>query len=65
INALREIKSYITIPIVAIGGITVENVSGVFNAGADAVAVASGILSGDIKANIKEFMKVIQNFCKG
>ena len=57
INVLREIKSCITIPLVAIGGITVDSVSDVFNAGADAVAVASGILSGDIKTNAEEFFR--------
>jgi thiamine-phosphate pyrophosphorylase len=57
IKALREIKSCITIPLVAIGGIAVDNVSGVFNAGADAVAAASGILSGDIKTNAKFFFR--------
>ncbi|MBI4839415.1 MAG: thiamine phosphate synthase [Nitrospirae bacterium] len=57
INALREIRSYIRIPLIAIGGITVDNVSGVFNAGADAVAAASGILSGDIKTNAEEFFR--------
>jgi thiamine monophosphate synthase len=36
-----------------------ENVSLVLNAGADAIAVASGILSGNIKANTKKFLSAI------
>lgn len=62
INALREIKSYIKIPVVAIGGITLENASDVIGAGADAIGVISGILSGDIRTNTREFLKVIKEF---
>lgn len=67
VNALIEIKNHIKIPVVAIGGITVENASQVLMAGADAIAVVSGILSrsesiptGDIKTNIKEFFRIIK-----
>ena len=59
INSLAEIKRHIKIPVVAIGGITVENVPDVLDAGADAVAVASAILSGDIKAETKKFLSII------
>jgi len=56
IKALIEIKRHIKIPVVAIGGITSENAPAVLNAGADAVAVISDILKGDIETNIKNFM---------
>ena len=47
LNALREIKAKVSIPVVAIGGINAENVLQVIDAGADAVAVISAILSQD------------------
>lgn len=49
IELLREVRKAVTVPIVAIGGITGDNAAGVLNAGADSVAVISEILlSGDI-----------------
>ena len=58
-RTLGRIRAGINIPIVAIGGITWENVNEVLKAGADACAVASGILSGDIKANAEKYFKAI------
>lgn len=55
---LREIKRYVKIPVVAIGGIKVESLASVFEAGADAVAVASGLILGDIRKNIKSFLEI-------
>lgn len=60
IDALREIKKHIKIPVVAIGGIAIENATQVLKTGADAIAVAGGILSGDIKTNAKKFLKIIK-----
>ena len=59
VRALRTVRKNIHIPIVAIGGITWENVNKVLDAGADAAAVGSGILSGRIKVNVKKFMEAI------
>ena len=59
IKALREIRRHINIHVIAIGGITWDNVNEVLNSGADAAAIASGILSGDIKANLKRFFKAM------
>lgn len=56
IAMLREIKRQINIPVVAIGGISLENISSVLQTGVDAVAVASAILRGDIEENAKRFM---------
>jgi thiamine-phosphate pyrophosphorylase len=59
LKVLRQVRKVIDIPIVAIGGITWENVTEVLNSGADAAAVASGILIGDINTNVKRFMEGI------
>jgi len=59
INGLRKIRKRILIPVVAIGGITWENVHEVLESGADACAIAAGILSGDIKKNIMKFIDVL------
>lgn len=44
VEYLREIRKTVTLPIVAIGGITENNAAEVLSAGADSVAVISGIL---------------------
>jgi thiamine-phosphate pyrophosphorylase len=59
LKILKEIRKHIKIPIVAIGGIKPENVSSVLEAGADAVAVMSAILKGDIKENTDKFLSAI------
>ena len=59
INMLREVKSRVSIPVVAIGGINIENLKSVMDTGTDAVAVASAILSGNISENIKNFLKAL------
>jgi len=56
IAMLREIRKQINIPVVAIGGISLENISSVLQTGVNAVAVASAILRGDIEENAKRFM---------
>ncbi len=58
IASLKKIREEIDIPIAAIGGINYNNAPEVLNNGADAIAVASGILSGDIKENIKRFLSI-------
>ncbi len=57
---LREIKKHVKVPVVAIGGITLENVNEVLEAGADAVAVVSGILSGNIRKNAGKFFDSVK-----
>src|SRR4030043_2190685 len=44
IAMLREIRKQVNIPVVAIGGISLENISSVLQTRVDAVAVASAIL---------------------
>lgn len=49
LQVLREIRSAVNIPVLAIGGINEDNVSEVIEAGADGVAVISAVVSkGDI-----------------
>ena len=57
LRSLRNICSNINIPVVAIGGISWENIEAVLNAGADACAIISAIQSGHIKENVKRLMK--------
>ena len=47
LDRIREVKAAVRIPVVAIGGITVENVVSVVAAGADAAAVISAVCAAD------------------
>lgn len=58
LDNLRLIKQNVSIPVVAIGGISAETAPSVFEAGADAVAVATGICRGDISANAARFVRI-------
>jgi thiamine-phosphate pyrophosphorylase len=58
LKGLREITESVNIPVVAIGGIKPVNVPEILRSGASAVAVASGVLRGDIKTNVREFISV-------
>ncbi|MDQ7786847.1 MAG: thiamine phosphate synthase [Thermodesulfovibrionales bacterium] len=60
LNMLREIRREIRIPVVAIGGITPDNVGTVLAEGADAVAVASALLRGKIEKNTSMFLDIIR-----
>ena len=62
VEMLREIKRQVRIPVVAIGGITTENIRPVLEAGADAVAVSSALLRGDMEENIKRFLEIIHAY---
>lgn len=43
LDRIREVKAAIRVPVVAIGGISIDNIAGVVDAGADAAAVISAI----------------------
>jgi thiamine-phosphate pyrophosphorylase len=60
LETLRQIRQEVHVPIVAIGGISSKDIKQLFAAGADAVAVASAILIGDISANVAAFMHCIE-----
>lgn len=57
VELLGRVKASVRIPVVAIGGITLGNLDLVLESGADAVAVATAILRGNIERNTKEFLK--------
>jgi thiamine-phosphate pyrophosphorylase len=59
IPMLKKVRRSVRVPLVAIGGITSENAREVLDAGADAVAVASAILSGSIRDTIKKFSHLV------
>ena len=44
LKTLRQIKKAVSVPVVAIGGINIDNVAVVKKAGADSIAVISAIL---------------------
>ncbi len=62
VDNLRMIAHNVGIPVVAIGGINIDNISSVLQAGAGAVAVASAICSGDAAGNAERFISVLKNF---
>ena len=51
LETLRQVKSKVSVPVVAIGGINEDNIANVISTGADAVAVISAVLGAD---NVKE-----------
>ena len=60
LQGLREARKATGKPLVAIGGITVENARAVIEAGADAVAVIHGLVAADdIALRASEFLRVL------
>jgi thiamine-phosphate pyrophosphorylase len=58
---LRRVRPEIRVPLVAIGGITVDNVAEVIRAGADAVAVISAVCAAsDPAAATRRFLETIR-----
>lgn len=57
LQTLREIRASVSIPVVAIGGITTGNVEDVIRFGADGVAVISAVVSQDDIASAARNMK--------
>lgn len=60
LGLLRKVKDSVGIPVVAIGGIDHGNIESVLSAGADAVAVASAILRGDVEGNACMLLEAIR-----
>ena len=64
IKMLKKVRKNIKIPIVAIGGITKENVIDVIRNGADAVAAVSAVVcSEDVYREVNDFIEIIRR-CK-
>lgn len=60
LEALAEVVRQVSIPVVAIGGITSENVEGVVSTGVEGVAVVSAVVSApDIQAAAQELLAKI------
>lgn len=60
VDAIGKVKSKVSIPVFAIGGIKEGKVKDVMNAGADGIALISGILGAkDIKRKTEEFLKLL------
>ncbi len=64
VQNLKVIKQSVTIPVIAIGGINPDNLKSVIDAGADAVAVATAIVEGDINENVKKFINILKGINK-
>lgn len=60
VQGLRQIRSLTSLPVFAIGGITVENVVDVMRAGADGVAVISAIVAApNVRQAVTDFVSRI------
>jgi len=63
---VRRVRPDIPVPLVAIGGITVANVAEVIRAGADAVAVISGVCAApDPAAAARQYLEAIRGAREG
>jgi thiamine-phosphate pyrophosphorylase len=56
---LRDICSIVSVPVIAIGGIGPENVTGIITAGADGVAVISAVVGKEDIAGAARQMKAL------
>ena len=62
LNALREIRSAVKIPIVAIGGITEARVPEILDAGADSAAIITDVLNApDVGAKVRAILAIARN----
>jgi thiamine-phosphate pyrophosphorylase len=62
---LREVKEKVSVPVIAIGGITVENLEAVLDTGCDGVAVSSGLIGTDSGAAARRFLASLEARRKG
>jgi thiamine-phosphate pyrophosphorylase len=61
LSVLTESKKHLLVPVVAIGGITMENANTLVDAGADAVAVISALFNvPDIRTSAAQFSSLFQ-----
>jgi thiamine-phosphate pyrophosphorylase len=61
LDMLRHVRAAVTIPIVAIGGITENNVAQVWQAGADSAAIISDVLGAkDIAGKVTRILRLSQ-----
>ncbi len=67
IDGLREIRALTGLPLVAIGGITIENAAQCWTAGADSVAVISGLMPNPctprvVRERMEEWLRIATKF---
>jgi thiamine-phosphate pyrophosphorylase len=61
IDLLREARSRLYVPIVAIGGVTPENGASLLEAGADCLAAISGVFEApDVEAAARRYARLFQ-----
>jgi thiamine-phosphate pyrophosphorylase len=66
LDRLREIRCAVSVPVIAIGGISHKNVRDVIAAGADGIAVISAVVAGpDIAAAARELKKLVRESKRG
>ena len=66
LETLEEVAKAVTVPVVAIGGINVENVGPVMESGADSACVISAVLSArDVEAAARELSVTIEASLRG
>ena len=59
IAGLTQIRALTTLPVFAIGGITLENTKDVLTAGADGVAVISAVVNAtDVRTTVSDFLRL-------
>ena len=61
IDKIKTVKENVSIPVVAIGGISLDNIVSVIEAGADTVALATAICKGDMAVNAEKFVRFFKN----
>ena len=60
LSGLKKIREATSLPLMAIGGINLDNAAAVLQAGADGVAVISAILgAANLSLQIKKFLQVL------
>jgi thiamine-phosphate pyrophosphorylase len=63
LEMLREVKSRLSVPVVAIGGINAGNAAEVISAGADGIAVISAVVSqDDVTAAARKLKEIIRRY---
>lgn len=59
-SMIKKVRKVTKLPIVAVGGITKRNVADVIRAGADSAVAISAVLSGDVRKEVADFVRIIR-----
>ena len=64
-NLIRKIKKSIRLPVVAVGGINLENASEVIRSGADSLCAISAVVTkADVRKEIERFQDLFRDNCR-